>query len=148
MPVEQNPSTSGGQFSPDALPLKDLSRPDHPPFETSNGAVLLKGSISRSTGSRAFPATNVCLESGARDMEPISFGPRGTLYSFSVVHVSATKPTPYIIGYVDFENGLRVLAEVRADVSTDLVCDTPVELRADGEQWFVSPVQHHEGEQA
>jgi DUF35 OB-fold domain, acyl-CoA-associated len=140
--------TAGAQFTADALPIKDLTHSDHVPFEICNGVVLLKGSVSRSSGSLTFPASTVCLETGARDMEPINFGPRGNLYSFSVVHVSATRPTPYIIGYVDFENGLRVLAEVRTNMPAELVCDMPVELRADDEQWFVSPVQRLEGEQA
>jgi uncharacterized OB-fold protein len=69
----------------------------------------------------------------------MSFGPRGTLYSYSTVHVSSSRPTPYTIGYVDFENGVRVLAQVEAG-ATPLACDQPVELRADGHRWFVVPV--------
>jgi uncharacterized OB-fold protein len=138
MNTELAPRTDGAGFAADALPFADLGTRG-PDFELRDGQVLLRGSVSRSSGSKAFPARNVCLETGARDMEPMSFGPRGTLYSYSTVHLSASRPVPYTIGYVDFENGVRVLAQVEADPST-LACDQPVELRADGERWFVVPV--------
>jgi uncharacterized OB-fold protein len=139
-------STSGSAFSADALPFTDLAAPDQPPFEIRDQAVYLRGSVSRSSGSRAFPARAVCHETGARDMEPMSFGPRGTLYTYATVHVSSTRPTPYTIGYVDFDNGVRVLAQVEAEGQA-LGCDQPVELRADGARWFVSPI-HAEGASA
>ncbi|MGO4395783.1 Zn-ribbon domain-containing OB-fold protein [Variovorax sp. M-6] len=132
-------TTSGSAFAADALPFTDLAVSDQRPFEIRDGAVFLRGSVSRSSGSRAFPARLVCHETGARDMEPMSFGPRGTLYSYSTVHVSSSRPTPYTIGYVDFDNGVRVLAQVEAGGET-LGCDQPVELRADGARWFVSPI--------
>jgi uncharacterized OB-fold protein len=72
-------------------------------------------------------------------MEPMSFGPRGTLYSYSTVHISASRKVPYTIGYVDFDNGVRVLAQIDADPST-LACDLPVEVRAEADRWFVVPV--------
>jgi len=133
--------TSGTGFAQDALPFKDIAegaRPDA--FELKEGQVLLKGSRSRSSGSMAFPMRDVCLETGARDMETMLFGPYGKLYSFATVHVSSTRPTPYTLGYVDFPNGVRVLSHIdpAIDVST-LTCDTPVEVRADGQEWFVTP---------
>jgi uncharacterized OB-fold protein len=142
--------TNGAGYASDALPFKDIAEGPRPvPFELRNGEVMLRGSQSRSSGSKAFPAREVCLETGARDMEPMVFGPRGILYSFSTVRVSSTRATPYTIGYVDFPNGVRVLANVDPAVDpAGLACDTPVELRADGEQWFVVPVAAHQGEQA
>ncbi|MBB3177978.1 Zn-ribbon domain-containing OB-fold protein [Variovorax sp. Sphag1AA] len=134
--------TSGASVAPDAFPLQDL-QPSGAEFELTDGVLRLRGSVSRSTGSRAFPQRAVCLESGARDMEPMTFGPRGILYSYATVHVSSTRPTPYTIGYVDFENGVRVLASVEAAPEA-LGCDIPVELRAEGERWFVVPVASNE----
>lgn len=81
-------------------------------------------------------------------MEPMTFGPRGNLYSFSTVHVSSSRPTPYTIGYVDFENGVRVLAAVEPTPDHKLACDQAVELRAEGERWFVVPVAKNEGDAA
>jgi uncharacterized protein len=147
MPAELTDHTCATGYARDALPFRDIAEGPRPAaFELRNGEVLLRGSQSRSSGSKAFPAREVCLETGARDMEPMLFGPRGTLYSFSTVRVSSTRPTPYTIGYVDFPNGVRVLANL--DASTDLsalACDTPVELRADGDAWFVVPVSRVTG---
>jgi uncharacterized OB-fold protein len=138
MNIELAARTDGGGFAADALPLADLRERDSD-FELRDGQILLRGSLSRSSGSKAFPARTVCMETGARDMEPMTFGPGGTLYSFSVVHVSSSRPTPYTIGYVDFDNGVRVLAQVESG-DTALSCDQAVEVRADGKRWFVVPV--------
>jgi uncharacterized OB-fold protein len=140
MPTNEMTVTGGAGFTDDALPFNDLERIGRTTFEVRDGVVYLKGSVSRSSGSRAFPAREVCLETGARDMQPMLFGPRGRLYSFSTVHVSSSRPTPYTIGYVDFENGVRVLAAVEAASGRPLECDIDVELRADGDRWFVTPI--------
>lgn len=150
MPSEFSDQTSGTGYAQDALPLRDIAEGPRPSaFELRHGDVLLRGSQSRSSGSKAFPARDVCMETGARDMEPMLFGPHGTLYSFSTVRVSSTRATPYTIGYVDFPNGVRVLANLdpSLDPST-LACDTPVEVRADGDAWFVTPVKPYAGEKA
>ncbi|MFM0283824.1 OB-fold domain-containing protein [Paraburkholderia sediminicola] len=136
-------ASSGAAYTDDALPLADLASAETAtPFEIVYGRVMLRGSTSRSSGSKAFPAREVCMETGARDMEPALFGPRGTLYSYTTVHVSSSRPTPYTIGYVDFREGVRVLAhiEIPAGTTAELNCDTMVELRAVGERWFVVPV--------
>jgi uncharacterized protein len=140
MNIPNSSTTSGAGFGPDALPFTDLAAASEPSFETRDGQVYLRGSVSRSSGGLAFPAREVDLLSGTRDMDPISFGPSGTLYAYATVHVSSSRPTPYTLGYVDFDNGIRVLAIVEAG-DTPLACDAPVELRADGDRWFVAPVQ-------
>ncbi len=138
MTLNLPPQASGAQLGADVLPLADLA-PAEAQFERrDDGTVLLRGSASPA-GTVFFPAREFSLEGGARDLQPCSFGPQGTLYSFSTVHVSSVRPTPYSIGYVDFPNGARVLAEVRADAA-GLGCDMPVELRAEGSDWFVVPV--------
>ncbi len=52
----------------------------------------------------------------------------GLLYSWSVVHV-APKPwvTPYVIGYVDLPNGVRVFAHIGGDPEL-LKVDMPVRV--------------------
>jgi uncharacterized OB-fold protein len=142
--------SNGEGFAADALPFHDLSPEQPREFEREGAQVMLRGSRSRSSGSMAFPARAVCMETGARDMEPFYFGPYGTLYSFSTVHVSATRDTPYTIGYVDFPNGVRILANVEWSEAADkagaeilgaaLQCDMRVEVRAVGDRWFVVPV--------
>src|SRR3546814_4109740 len=69
-------ATSGAGFADDAVPFHDLKEDEELPFVERNGAVYLRGSRCGSSGSLAFPARRVCLETGARDMEPLLFGPR------------------------------------------------------------------------
>lgn len=137
--------SSGAVIGDDAMPFKDLAEAITPRFEVGDDGVKLLGSISQSSGTVYFPARQVSQEGGKRDLSPVAFGPYGTLYSYSTVHLSSTRPTPYTIGYVDFDNGARVLAEVKANPSAPLGCDIPVELRADDGQWFVVPVQTARG---
>ncbi|OHZ01652.1 hypothetical protein BC443_11305 [Salinicola sp. MIT1003] len=131
--------TDGTGWCDDALPFDDLDLESRQDFMIDDGQVLLCGSRSPSSGNLAFPQRTVCQQTGARDMTPITFGPRGTLYSFATVHVSSSRKVPYTIGYVDFDNGLRVLAEVRAPDPQALACDIPVELDADKACWYVVP---------
>ena len=140
-----SPVTSGAAIGADALPFKDLAETATPDFEVGDAGVKLLGSISRSTGTVYFPARQVSQEGGKRDLSPLAFGPAGRLYSYSTVHLSSTRPTPYTIGYVDFDNGARVLAELRSDSPAQLGCDIDVELRAEADQWFVVPVQTARG---
>lgn len=121
-------------------PIADLDIAARQDFRAENGEILLIASWSESSGEMAFPQREFCPVTGARDMQPIEFGPRGMLYSFSTIHVSSSRPTPYTIGYVDFENGLRIMAHVRFDAETVLHCDMPVQTDADADGWFVRPL--------
>lgn len=135
---------TGGLFGDvadsDVAPLADLEAGARMYVIGERGEVLLLGARSASSGVPVFPSRPYCPETAAADMEPATFGPSGTLYSFSTVHVSASRPVPYILGYVDFPGGLRTLASVRVSGGA-LRCDLPVVLCADGETWWVEPAE-------
>lgn len=136
----------GASFGDEALPYPDLKESEELPFVVQDDVVLLRGSRSKSSGSLAFPERYVCLETGARDMEPFLFGPNGSLYSYTTIHVSSTRPVPYTLGYVDFPNGVRVLAHIeQGDGDAPIACDQPVQLCADGSRWYVVPVAQQAG---
>ena len=121
-------------------PLADLEPDAGSDHVVRDGAVMLRGARSASSGVEAFPARPICPETGTRDMEPTLFGPDAVLYAFSTVHVSAMRPVPYTLGYVDFPSGLRALAHVRAAPDA-LRCDLPVRLCAEGAEWWVEPAE-------
>lgn len=121
-------------------PFPDLSPDPEGDFVIRDGAVLLRGARSASSGVEAFPARPICPETGARDMEPALFGPDAVLYAFSTVHVSATRAVPYTLGYIDFPSGLRAFTLVRAGGAA-LHCDQPVTLRAEGRAWWAEPAE-------
>jgi uncharacterized OB-fold protein len=51
--------------------------------------------------------------------EPLSaavFGPGGRIWALTSVHISVQeRPTPYVLAYVDLDDGPRILAHVHAD---------------------------------
>ncbi|WP_417260637.1 Zn-ribbon domain-containing OB-fold protein [Celeribacter sp.] len=135
-------STTGGQSCQEMhCPIADLNTSAREDFRQTDAGTLLVASRSHSSGEMVFPQRAFCPVTGARDMEPITFGPNGILYSFSTIHVSSSRPTPYTLGYVDFDNGLRVMCHVRCDDVSRLHCDMPVQTDSDAEGWFVKPIQ-------
>lgn len=133
---------SRGDFAPpDVHPFADLVAEDRPDVLKDDGRVYLLGARSASSGVETFPTRPICPETGARDMEPMRFGPDAVLYSYSTIHVSAARDVPYTLGYIDFPSGLRTLAHVRASEDA-LRCDLPVVLRTDDDgDWWVEPVE-------
>lgn len=136
MPKSQQ-SSAGEAVDTTVEPFADLTG-DSVPFEVDGEVVRLIGSISASSKVKAFPARAVCPETGARDMEPMLFGPEAMLYSFSTVHVSASREVPYTLGYIDFPEGIRTLAIIRG---AELRCDMPVVLKSDGQDWWAEAKQ-------
>lgn len=121
---------SGELLGEDDFPRADLASEEKARFVVRDGMTYLLCGQS-DDGTMHFPPS--------RGASTVEVGPHGVLYSHSTVHVSASRVTPYTIGYVDFPNGLRVLASVR-DAYEGLGCDVPVQLaHADG-KWFVVPV--------
>ena len=88
--------------------------------ETPEGPRLL-GSKCTTCGTPYFPKATVCRNPDCRatSLEDAAFGTRGTLWSYSVQYYPPPPParyeepyTPYALGLVDLDEGLRVLARV------------------------------------
>ena len=77
-----------------------------------------------------FPPRNLCRSCWGRELPWIPLTGRGTLYSFTRVHVAPGAfrgDTPYAIGIVDLADGPRLMCRMIGEVSTaDL--DGPVEM--------------------
>ena len=86
----------------------------------------------------------------ATDAGPVCLGHEATLYAFSTLHVPGrnrgSDGLPYTLGYVDFANGERILAELRGP---RFVCGQRVRVVADDADetidavevaWWVEPV--------
>ncbi|MCK9915571.1 OB-fold domain-containing protein [Microbacteriaceae bacterium K1510] len=84
------------------------------------GKPHLVGGRCRTCGALSFPRAAVCTSCLSEDIEAVSLGDEGALYSYSVVH-QAPKGwlTPYALGYVDLSDGVRVLAHI--DVPHDAI---------------------------
>ncbi|HYF61104.1 MAG TPA: Zn-ribbon domain-containing OB-fold protein [Burkholderiaceae bacterium] len=84
----------------------------------------------RTCGRLGFPPRNLCRDCWGRDLEWATLSPRGTLYSFTRVHVvpgAFRADAPYAIGLVDLADGPRLMCRLVGEVGTgDL--DGPVEM--------------------
>lgn len=65
----------------------------------------------------------------------------GRLYTWSTVYVSASRPVPYTLGYVDLDDGLRVLARLDGDPGA-LRMDGPVRLVPGPDELTFAPLGH------
>jgi hypothetical protein len=77
----------------------------------------LVGSRCGRCGAHAFPKRIVCARCRAMDdQDDVLLGPSGSLYTFATVqHAPERFPTPYVIGYVDLDEGVRVFTQVETD---------------------------------
>ena len=77
------------------------------------GELHLSGAECTACGTRIFPAAPVCPSCNAEQLKPLPLGATGTLYAYSTVHVApAVWQVPYVIGYVDLPEGVRVFGKV------------------------------------
>lgn len=112
------------------LPFADLTRMDGTALEATEGGALL-GSRCAGCGVMHFPRRFVCFECRSQDLTDTKLTKTGTLYSWSVVHISATRPTPYVVGYVDLPlDGVRIFSDVRGPAD-GLEVDMPADLIVD-----------------
>jgi uncharacterized OB-fold protein len=104
--------------------------------ETPEGPRLL-GSRCASCGTPYFPKSALCrapsCDSGA--MEDAAFGPKATLWSYTVQHYPPPPPAkydepyePYAMALVDLDEGLRLLARVAVDDLSQVKAGMAVEL--------------------
>lgn len=100
--------------------------------EDAGGTLRLAGTRCRACGAHFFPRRQICARCLSADMETVPLGERGILYTYTVVHQAAPGfPTPYILGYADLPDGVRVLAPL-ADIDPDEVqIGMPVILRVE-----------------
>ena len=104
--------------------------------ETAEGPRLL-GSKCASCGTPYFPRSAVCHnpECGESRMQDTDFGPRGRLWSCAIQNYPPPLParyeepyTPYAVGVVDLDEGLRVVARMSVDDPESLRLGAQVEL--------------------
>jgi uncharacterized OB-fold protein len=87
---------------------------------------VLNGGACGDCRTEFFPIQAVCPSCMSEDVAEKSMATRGTLYSFTTLHVGAPKwRKPLNVGYVDLDNGVRVFAHLEGESFT---FDQPMEL--------------------
>lgn len=99
-------------------------------LELAEGGVgRLVGSRCPACGARFFPPRHVCSRCLAEPLEPAALSTRGTVYTYTVVHQAAPGfETPYVLGYVDLPEGVRVLGQVAGIAPDEARIGMAVEL--------------------
>ncbi len=104
--------------------------------ETAEGPRLL-GSRCATCNTPYFPVSPACHNPDCDEskMEDTSFGPDGTLWSYSIQYYPPPPPakydepyTPYALGLIDLPEGLRVLSKISTDDPEGLEVGVAVEL--------------------
>ncbi|MCU1408902.1 MAG: catD5 [Microbacteriaceae bacterium] len=103
-----------------------------------DGNPHLIGSECTECRARFFPRRSICFNCMGVSLADVALASEGSLYSVTTVHVSASRETPYTIGFVDLNDGVRVLAPITGYPLPEL--DTGVRLEADNGQWWFSAV--------
>lgn len=82
-------------------------------IDTSGPAPKLAAGKCAACGALSFPKAIVCPACLSDEIATAHLASKGTLYSFATVH-QAPKSwiVPYTLGYVDLEDGIRVLAHI------------------------------------
>lgn len=94
-----------------------------------DGTLRLYGSGCADCGTRLFPPVHVCPECMSENVAECELSAEGTLYSWSVVHVAPKQwKVPYIAGYVDLPEDVRVFAHIVGTAPEALEMDMPVRL--------------------
>jgi uncharacterized OB-fold protein len=111
------------------------------PWRLDGERLHLTGMACQECGTKAFPQREICSACASDKVAPVELAARGKLYSFSEVHVAPKGfPVPYVIGYVDLDDGVRLLGQVdgrASDLELDQsveVVEGPIRTRNDGRQ--------------
>jgi uncharacterized OB-fold protein len=94
-----------------------------------DGTGNLLGSRCRSCGAHFFPVREACSGCLSQDLETIKFSTEGTLYTYTVVRQSIPAfEVPYILGYVDFPEGVRIMGQISGIEPEDITIGMPMAL--------------------
>lgn len=95
----------------------------------AGGEQRLRGGKCSGCAAEFFPKQPVCLECWSEEIADNPLPATGTLYSYAVVHVARKGwRTPYVIAYIDLDNGVRVSAPLVCDPKHPPAYDSPVRL--------------------
>ncbi len=101
--------------------------------ETENG-IVLTGQKCKCCGKIAYPKRRVCPECFSDELDEYIFPRQGILHTYTCTYLGAPHlESPYIFGFVDFPEGIRVPALLTGcdPEGKDLHCDMPVEMVVD-----------------
>lgn len=98
-------------------------------YDVNGEPVMVAGSCT-ACGETVFPKPKVCPKCWSEAISGKPLARTGTLYSYTVVHVARKGwKTPYVVSYVDLDDGIRVSAPLDCEPSSPPPLDSRVSLR-------------------
>jgi len=98
-------------------------------FEDISGTWALVGGRCKQCEKIIFPPRAVCLNCLSEDMEKLTLSRNGTLYSFTTVHMPSEHfEPPYVIGWIELPEGIRVFSPIRYGQEQSLKIGMAMEL--------------------
>lgn len=109
---------------------KKVFYPGEDHWRIENGKLKLVGVRCKNCNRVYFPPQPICANCfDQTDMEETTIGPRGKLYSYTIIRVpSRNIEAPYAVGYADFPDDVRVFAQLTEVDPNKLKVDMDVEL--------------------
>lgn len=102
--------------------------PDLLQVPTDGSPPYLTGYRCKCCGNLDFPKPTICFQCWSEEFEVVPLSRIGVLYSVSDIFIGqAGMATPYIFGYIDLPENLRILAQLQGEPGT-YRCDDQVEL--------------------
>ncbi|WP_433622148.1 Zn-ribbon domain-containing OB-fold protein [Nocardia sp. CA-120079] len=99
-------------------PLPDLSEPDTAPFWAATKSHRLIYQVCTSCGEAVFHPRRHCGACGSAEPQWHESAGRGTVYSYTVIRQHGRPyfrdKLPYALGFIDLDEGFRMLAEIDA----------------------------------
>jgi uncharacterized OB-fold protein len=113
-----------------------------PSTGSADGSPCLIGARCRDCDKLWFPSGPICPSCRSQAIAPAPLSRTGRLYAWSRLHVAARGwAAPYIIGYIDLPEGVRVLAHIATSDAAALRPDMEVAFRS------ATPVVNSEGQE-
>lgn len=69
----------------------------------------------RECGAYILPPKSICKKCGSKEFEWVKFSGKGSLHTFTVIHVAAKRflnDAPYVVGVVQLEEGPKITARI------------------------------------
>jgi len=123
--VDTNPPEPPVSVDPGRLKITNNEAPDG----SLKGTLV--GFRCKECGASVFGHAIFCQSCTSTDLEPVDLGPKGILYSFTIVRIPPAGwpgPVPYVLGQVELPQGPQVLAEVIDCEHDDLKIGMAVEM--------------------
>ncbi len=96
--------------------------------DPESSSPYLKGYRCKNCGQLDFPKLSPCPNCWGEEFEVVKLSTHGKLYSFSDIYIGqAGMATPYIFGYIDLPEYLRIFAQLEGEPGS-FQCDEDVVL--------------------